>query len=41
MVADLVRAYAAIGVREVMWILRDPFDAETTARLPEVRAALA
>jgi alkanesulfonate monooxygenase SsuD/methylene tetrahydromethanopterin reductase-like flavin-dependent oxidoreductase (luciferase family) len=40
MVADLVRAYAAIGVREVMWILRDPFDAETMARLPEVRAAL-
>jgi len=40
MVADLVRAYAAIGVVEVMWILRDPFDAETMARLPEVRAAL-
>jgi alkanesulfonate monooxygenase SsuD/methylene tetrahydromethanopterin reductase-like flavin-dependent oxidoreductase (luciferase family) len=40
MVADLVRAYAAIGVGEVMWILRDPFDAETMARLSEVRAAL-
>ena len=40
MVADLVRAYAAIGVGEVIWILRDPFDAETMARLPEVRAAL-
>jgi alkanesulfonate monooxygenase SsuD/methylene tetrahydromethanopterin reductase-like flavin-dependent oxidoreductase (luciferase family) len=40
MVADLVRAYAAIGVREVMWILRGPFDAETMARLSEVRAAL-
>jgi alkanesulfonate monooxygenase SsuD/methylene tetrahydromethanopterin reductase-like flavin-dependent oxidoreductase (luciferase family) len=40
LVADLLREYATIGVDEVMWILRDPFDAETTARLPEVRAAL-
>jgi alkanesulfonate monooxygenase SsuD/methylene tetrahydromethanopterin reductase-like flavin-dependent oxidoreductase (luciferase family) len=40
LVAELVRAYASIGVEEVMWILRDPFDAETMTRLPEVRAAL-
>ncbi len=39
-VADLVRAYRALGIREVIWIFRDPFDLETIARLPEVRAAL-
>jgi F420-dependent oxidoreductase-like protein len=39
-VADLVRQYVALGVREVIWIFRDPFDLETIARLPEVRAAL-
>ena len=38
--ADLVRAYEAIGVREVMWIFRYPFDLETIARLGEVRASL-
>jgi F420-dependent oxidoreductase-like protein len=41
LVAEFVNAYAAIGVDEVMWIFRDPFDAETMARLPEVRGALA
>ena len=40
-VADLVRAYRALGIEEVMWIFREPFDPETMARLPEVRAALA
>lgn len=39
-VADLLRAHQAIGVAEVMWIFRDPFDLETIGRLPEVRAAL-
>ncbi|HEX5588707.1 MAG TPA: TIGR03560 family F420-dependent LLM class oxidoreductase [Candidatus Limnocylindrales bacterium] len=39
-IAELLRGHAAIGVDEVMWILRDPFDLETVRRLPEVRAAL-
>ena len=39
-VAELVRAYRALGIDEVLWIFRDPFDLETMARLPEVRAAL-
>jgi hypothetical protein len=36
-----MRRYQAIGVAEVIWIFRDPFDLETIRRLPEVRAALA
>ncbi|HEY8168468.1 MAG TPA: LLM class flavin-dependent oxidoreductase [Candidatus Limnocylindrales bacterium] len=39
-VAAGLRDYAAVGVAEVMWIFRDPFDVETIERLPEVRAAL-
>jgi hypothetical protein len=39
-VADAMRRYEAIGVAEVMWTFRSPFDAETMARLPEVRALL-
>jgi alkanesulfonate monooxygenase SsuD/methylene tetrahydromethanopterin reductase-like flavin-dependent oxidoreductase (luciferase family) len=39
-IADYLRAFAAIGVVEVMWVFRDPFDRETIERLPEVRAAL-
>lgn len=41
LVAEYLAAYAAIGVQEVMWIFRDPFDMETIARLHEVKAALA
>ena len=40
-VAATMRRYEAIGVAEVIWIFRDPFDLETIRRLPEVRAALA
>jgi len=39
-VADGIRAYAEVGVTEVMWIFRDPFDLETIERLGEVRDAL-
>ena len=39
-VAAYVRRLADIGVAEVMWIFRDPFDLETMARLGEVRAAV-
>ncbi|MET1232588.1 MAG: LLM class flavin-dependent oxidoreductase [Candidatus Limnocylindrales bacterium] len=39
-IAKGIRAYAAVGVAEVMWILRDPFDQETIDRLAEVRTAL-
>ena len=40
-VAEYVRLFEALGVAEVIWIFRSPFDLETTARLGEVRAALA
>lgn len=39
-VATFLRGYEAIGVREVMWVFRYPFDVETMARLGEVRRAL-
>jgi len=39
-VAEFLRAYEAIGVREVMWIFRYPFDLETIGRLSEVQAAM-
>ena len=39
-VADYVRRFEAIGVAEVIWIFRNPFDLETMRRLNEVRAAL-
>ena len=39
-VAGGIRGYADVGVSEVMWVFRDPFDLETIERLGEVRAAL-
>ena len=39
-VAEGIRAYAGVGVSEVMWVFRDPFDIETIERLGELRAAL-
>lgn len=41
MVADHVRELERLGVAEVIWICRSPFDLETIRRLPETRAALA
>ena len=38
LVADRIRAYAAVGVDEVICIFRHPFDVETIERLDEVRA---
>ena len=40
LVAGYVRGYQALGVAEVIWIFRNPFDLETMSRLAEVRAAL-
>ena len=40
-IAEQVRPYAALGVDEVIWIFRRPFDYETIERIGEVRAALA
>jgi alkanesulfonate monooxygenase SsuD/methylene tetrahydromethanopterin reductase-like flavin-dependent oxidoreductase (luciferase family) len=40
-IADAIRPYAEVGVDEVVWVFRDPFDLETIARIGEVRAALA
>jgi F420-dependent oxidoreductase-like protein len=39
-IADDVRQYAELGIAEVQWVFRHPFDLETMRRLPEVRAAL-
>jgi alkanesulfonate monooxygenase SsuD/methylene tetrahydromethanopterin reductase-like flavin-dependent oxidoreductase (luciferase family) len=39
-VADYVRQLAALGIAEVIWIVRNPFDLETMSRLGEVRALL-
>jgi alkanesulfonate monooxygenase SsuD/methylene tetrahydromethanopterin reductase-like flavin-dependent oxidoreductase (luciferase family) len=39
-VADYVRGFADLGIDEVIWIFRNPFDLETMGRLGEVRAAL-
>ncbi|TMC65805.1 MAG: TIGR03560 family F420-dependent LLM class oxidoreductase [Chloroflexi bacterium] len=39
--AAYVRRYQDIGVSQVMWIFRSPFDLETLAALGDVRAALA
>jgi F420-dependent oxidoreductase-like protein len=39
-VADGLRPFVAIGVSEVIWSFRHPFDLETIERLSEVRAAL-
>ncbi|HUP55115.1 MAG TPA: LLM class flavin-dependent oxidoreductase, partial [Methylomirabilota bacterium] len=40
-IAERLRAFEAVGVDEVMWIFRHPFDLETIERIGEVRAALA
>ena len=40
-IAERLRAYEAVGVDEVIWIFRHPFDLETIGRIGEVRAALA
>jgi F420-dependent oxidoreductase-like protein len=40
-IAERLRAYEAVGVDEVIWIFRHPFDLETIERIGEVRAALA
>jgi F420-dependent oxidoreductase-like protein len=40
-IADRLRAFEAVGVDEVIWIFRDPFDLETIERVGEVRLALA
>ena len=40
-VADYVREYEALGIDEVIWIFRNPFDLETMSRLGEVRSLLA
>jgi F420-dependent oxidoreductase-like protein len=39
-IAEYLRRFADLGVREVMWVFRAPWDLETVARLPEVRALL-
>jgi alkanesulfonate monooxygenase SsuD/methylene tetrahydromethanopterin reductase-like flavin-dependent oxidoreductase (luciferase family) len=39
-VADYVRGFGDLGIDEVIWIFRNPFDLETMGRLGEVRAAL-
>src|SRR6185503_17522341 len=36
-VAEYVRGFGALGIDEVIWIFRDPFDLETMSRLDEVR----
>jgi F420-dependent oxidoreductase-like protein len=39
-VADYLRQFEALGIDEVIWIFRNPFDLETMARLGEVRRLL-
>ena len=39
--AAYLRPFAELGIAEVIWIFRDPFDTETMSRLGDVRAALA
>jgi F420-dependent oxidoreductase-like protein len=38
-VAEYVRGFADLGIDEVIWIFRNPFDLETMSRLGEVRGA--
>jgi F420-dependent oxidoreductase-like protein len=40
LVADRIRPYVDLGIGQVMWIFRAPWDRETIERLPEVRADL-
>jgi alkanesulfonate monooxygenase SsuD/methylene tetrahydromethanopterin reductase-like flavin-dependent oxidoreductase (luciferase family) len=39
-VAAYLRQFAALGIAEVIWVFRSPFDLETMSRLDEVRSAL-
>jgi F420-dependent oxidoreductase-like protein len=39
-VADVLSGFQALGIAEVMWVFRAPFDLETIGRLEEVRSAL-
>ena len=39
-VADFLGSYSRLGVGEVMFTFRDPFDLETIERIGELRAAL-
>ena len=39
-VADYVRRYAELGLSEIVFVFRTPFDRPTIERLPEVRAVL-
>ena len=39
-VADYVREFDALGIAEVIWIFRNPFDLETMSRVSDVRGAL-
>ncbi|MBI2762711.1 MAG: LLM class flavin-dependent oxidoreductase [Chloroflexi bacterium] len=39
-VARFIGTYAAIGIEEVLWIFRNPWDLETIRRLGEVRALI-
>jgi len=39
-IAAYVRRFAGLGVAEVIWVFRSPWDLETMTRLPEVRALL-
>lgn len=41
LVAAYLQRFAELGVAEVIWTFRSPFDLDTIRRLPEVRAALA
>jgi F420-dependent oxidoreductase-like protein len=38
--AQAVRRYQALGIDEIIWIFRNPFDLETMARLADVRGLL-
>jgi alkanesulfonate monooxygenase SsuD/methylene tetrahydromethanopterin reductase-like flavin-dependent oxidoreductase (luciferase family) len=38
-VADYVRGFGDLGIDEVIWIFRNPFDLESMSRLAEVRSA--
>jgi F420-dependent oxidoreductase-like protein len=39
-VADYLRGFAELGIDEVIWVFRNPFDVETMSRVAEVRALL-
>jgi hypothetical protein len=39
-IADYVRGFAELGIDEVIWIFRNPFDLETMSSLGDVRRVL-